>query len=74
MVWAVEACLLSLRSLVNTYPCDFSLGGAASEVQEGSLAQTVVKATETSCGGLFQDGSSLQSAQASIRPFPLSLW
>lgn len=47
-------------------PCHFSSGGAAFEVQEGSLAQVAVQAAETGGGGLFQDGPSLQSAQASI--------
>lgn len=57
-----------------TYPCDFFSGGAAFEVQEGSLAQTVVKAAETGSGGLFQDGPSLQPAQASILSFSSGLW
>lgn len=46
-------------SLVCTYLCDFCSGGTAFEIQEGGLAQTVVKAAETGSGGLFQDGPSL---------------
>lgn len=56
-------------SLVHTYPHVFFSGGTAFEVQEGGLAQTVVKAAETGSGGLFQDGPSLQPAQASILSF-----
>ncbi|GAB1286690.1 Ryanodine receptor 3 [Apodemus speciosus] len=37
--------------------------GTAFEVQKGCVAQIVVKATETGSGGLFQDGSPLQSTQ-----------
>lgn len=54
---------------MRTCPCDFFSGGTAFEVQEGGLAQTVVKAAETGSGGLFQDGPSLQPAQASILSF-----
>ncbi|GAB5572618.1 ryanodine receptor 3 [Prionailurus iriomotensis] len=38
-------------------------GRTAFEVQEGSLAQTVIKAAETGSGGLFQNGPSVQLAQ-----------
>lgn len=36
--------------------------------QEGCLAQTAVQTEEASCGGLFQDGTTLQPAQVRNKP------
>lgn len=61
IVWATESA--TQIDLLCAYSRDFFLGGTAFEVQKGCMAQIVVKATETGSGGLFQDGSPLQSAQ-----------